>query len=169
MIQLDRIFESLEKAIEIENQSRRFDELDESELIGRTEIRIMGQMSLLTNDTVHRQIKLVGTLDVDAAVDGGYYGWVGKKFDELLRAQNLELDQYADEIWLPKGASFDEIFSSKHLSCLRLNHLDALVSKAVKAKVKNRLLIQQALVAYPDLRELLRKNNVNAAYFEDEE
>lgn len=53
MIQLDKIFESLEKAIEIENQSRRFDELDESELVGRTEIRIMGQMSLLTNDTVH--------------------------------------------------------------------------------------------------------------------
>lgn len=65
----------------------------------------------------YTQIKLVGTLDIDATVDGGYYGWVGKKFDELLRAQNLELDQYADEIWLPKGASFDEIFSSKHL-CL---------------------------------------------------
>lgn len=54
-------------------------------------------------------------------------------------------------------------------ACLRLNHLDALVSKAVKAKVKNRLLIQQALLAYPELRELLRKNNVNCAYFEDEE
>ncbi len=141
----------------------------EDELITKTEIRIMGQMSLLTNDAVKAQIKLVGTLDVDAAVDGGYYGWVGKKFDELLRAQGLELDQYADEIWLPEGASFDEVFSSKHLSCRRLHHLDALVSKAVKAKVKNRPLILQALLAYPELRELLRENNVDATYFEDEE
>ncbi len=169
MVQFDKIFNNLERAIEIENQARRFDDFEENELIVKTEIRIMGQMSLLTNDAVQAQIKLVGTLDVDAAVDGGYYGWVGKKFDELLRAQNLELDQYADEIWLPEGASFDQVFSSKHLSCLRLNHLDALVSKAVKAKVKNKPLIQQALIAYPELRDILRANDVDLAYFEEEE
>ncbi len=70
MVPLDKVFESLERAIEIENQLRRTDELGEDELIRKTEIRIMGQMSLLTNDAVKAQIKLLGTLDVDAAVDG---------------------------------------------------------------------------------------------------
>ena len=106
----------------------------------------MGQMSLLTNRTISAQIKLIGTVDVDASIDGGPYSWVGKKFAQILAAKGLELDKYADEIWLPKNATFQKVFSGKILTCLRLDPLDALVSKAVKAPEKNRILIRQALV-----------------------
>ena len=156
MVQLEKIFRRLDEAIEVENQSRRADDFEASELVGLTEIRIMGQMSLLTNDAVTAHIRLFATQDVDAVISGGRHGWVAKKFSKLLEADGLELDDYADEIWLPdlaprfgsqiwlpEGATFTQVFSGAYLTCLRLNHLDALVSKAVKAPAKNRILIRQ--------------------------
>ena len=169
MVQLEKIFRRLDQAIEVENQGRRADDLEERELIGATEIRIMGQMSLLTNDNVTAEIKLFATQDVDAVVSGGRYGWVAKKFSELLEADGLELDDYADEIWLPDGATFTKVFSGTYLTCLRLNHLDALVSKAIKAPVKNKILIRQALVAFPALRARIEANGGDLATFEDEQ
>lgn len=168
MLPFENIFECLDKAIEVENQSRRADDFEESDLIGATEIRIMGQMSLLTNGTVTGLMRLFGTQDVDAVVTGGRYGWVAKKLSELLEAEGLELDEYADEIWLPRGAAFTKVFSGEYLTCLRLNHLDALVSKAVKAPAKNRILIRQALVVFPDLRALIKVNGGDLANFEEE-
>ncbi|MCP4447571.1 MAG: hypothetical protein GY811_19855 [Myxococcales bacterium] len=166
MVPLVKIFQDLDEVIGVENQQRR---LDDDEPLEDIEIRVLGQMSLLTNEAVSAQITLVGTLDVDASVTGGCYSWVGKKFSELLEAQNLELDRYSDEIWLPEGAAYVEIFSGKYLTCLRLHHLDALESKAVKAPEKNRLLIQQALPIYPVLEKRLMARNIDITYFEDAE
>ena len=63
MVQLLNIFGRPDVAIEEENQSRRADDFEESELIGASEIRVMAQMSLLTNDIVTAQIALFGTRD----------------------------------------------------------------------------------------------------------
>ncbi len=124
-------------------------------------------MSLLTNESVTAQITLFGTQDVDAVVSGGRYGWVAKKFSELLEGDGLELDDYADEIWLPEGASFTQVFTGAHLTCLRLNPLDALVSKAIKAPAKNKILIRQALLVFPELRGRIEANGGDPARFEE--
>lgn len=166
---LAKCFERLNEAIEVENTARLEDRLGRNELIPRTEIRIMGQMSLLTNDVVSAQIHLIGTVDVDASIDGGPYSWVGKKFAEILAIDGLELDKYADEIWLPTGASFTEVFSKKNLRCVRLEPIPALISKAVKAPVKNRILIRQALAVFPELKPLIEAHGGDISNFEGEE
>ena len=131
VVELHSIFERLTTAIDAENESLKDEGL---ELLASTEIRMMGQMSLLINAEVRAQIRLFGTADVDATVRGEY--WIQKKFAEILLEEGLELDPVADEIWLPEGATFSEIYSSEILRCLRLDPLYALLSKAIKAKEK---------------------------------
>jgi len=165
MVDLHDVFERLAHAIDIECAERREADLP---LLRHTEIRVMGQMSLLSNPELQAQIRLFGTRDVDATVRGEY--WVQKKFEAFLVERGLELDPVAEEIWLPKGSTFSEVFSSKRLTCVRLDPLYALVSKAIKAKEKNRLLLQQALPIFGHaLREMIEKYGGDLAYFETQE
>lgn len=150
-------------AIDEENQSLREEGLT---TLQATEIRVMGQMSLLSNPQVIAQIRLFGTMDVDATVTGEY--WIQKKFEELLLAEGLELDPVASEIWLPVEATFTTVFSGTILTCLRLDPLGALVSKAIKAKEKNRILIRQALPLWgAPLEELIEKYGGDLTYFRE--
>jgi hypothetical protein len=165
MVELRDVFERLARAIDTESASRREEDLPP---LGHTEIRVMGQMSLLSNPEVQAQIRLFGTRDVDATVRGEY--WVQKKFEEFLLEQGLELDSVANEIWLPKEATFSEVYSSPKLTCLRLDPIYALVSKAIKAKEKNRILIRQALPIFGDeLRSLIEEYGGDLTYFEVQE
>ncbi len=162
---MDGIFVRLEDAIADENVSLSGEGLA---LLGPTEIRVMGQMSLLSNPEVQAQIRLFATADVDATVRDEY--WVQKKFAELLLEEGLELDPVANEIWLPEDATFTETFSGKLLTCLRLDPLYALVSKAIKAKEKNRLLVRQALSVFGnELSDLIEQYGGDLKYFEEQE
>ncbi len=123
-------------------------------------------MSLLSNPLVQEQIRLFGTVDVDATVRGEY--WIQKKFEELLLEEGLELDPVADEIWLPVEATFTTVFSETILTCLRLDPLGALTSKAIKAREKNRILIRQALPVYgAPLEGLIKKYGGDLTYFQE--
>ena len=165
MVRLDAIFAALAGEIAQENVTLREEGLTP---LAHTEIRVMGQMSLLSNTEVQAQIRLIATVDVDATVRGEF--WVQKKFEELLLKDGLELDPVASEIWLPAEATFTEMFSSNLLTCLRLDALYALVSKAIKAKEKNRILIRQALPIFGrELEDLIKKYGGDLVYFEEQD
>ncbi len=158
---LIQIFENLDRAIEVENEERRE---SGTLLLPKTEIILLGQMSLLENPEVKAHITLFATYDVDAIVKGSH--WIQRKFNELLKKEGLELDSLSHEIWIPPESTFTDIFSSNYLHCLRLDPLYALLSKAIKAKEKNKILIAQALDIYGDkLRSLIKKYHGNLDYF----
>ena len=158
---LEKVFRALDKEIEIENQQRRE---DSALLLTKAEIRLLGQMSLISNPEVQAQITLLATFDVDALVKGGH--WIESKFRDLLKKEDLELDSLSHEIWIPSESTFTEVFSSNRLVCLRLDPLYVFLSKAIKAKEKNRMLIAQALEIYGnELRKLIQKYGGDLKYF----
>lgn len=156
------ILKHLDHEIDQENQRRR----KEGDFgLPRTEIKILGQMSLISNPEVSAQINLFSTFDVDALIEGHY--WVKTEFEKLLKNNALELDPLSDEIWIPSESTFSEFFLSVRLICSRLDPVYALASKAIKAKEKNKLLIAQALDVYgDDLKKLIKKYGGDIRYFE---
>lgn len=158
---LEKVFKSLDEAIGKENAQRR---QDGSLGIPKAEIKVLGQMSLISNPEVQAKITLFATFDVDAIVTGPH--WIETTFKALLKKEGFELDPLSNEIWIPEESTFTNIFSSNHLTCFRLDPLFAFLSKAIKAKEKNRIIISQALEAYGnDLKQLIIKYGGDLNYF----
>ena len=59
----------------------------------------------------------------------------------------------SSEVWIPPGAKYLEIFSGNALDCEILDPISALVSKAIKAPEKNRILVREALNVYGETLE----------------
>jgi len=158
---LEKIFQQLDKAIEKENDERR----QEGALgLPHAEIKILGQMSLISNPEVQAKITLFATFDVDAIIKAPH--WIETAFKNLLEKERFELDPLSHEIWIPKESTFTTIFSSSRLTCSRLDPLFTLLSKAIKAKEKNKVLIAQALAVYgDDLKNLIIKYEGDLNYF----
>ena len=150
MNELKEVFVALDHAISSENVSR--DSMGGLELRSAT-IRILGQMSLLLNDSVSKQFNLFATQDVDAHVLGESF--VIQTFKKLLADRGLEFDFLSTEIWLPLDATYIPVYEGDKLRCEILDPISALVSKAVKAPEKNKLLIRSALEIYGE--DLARK------------
>jgi hypothetical protein len=136
-----------------------------SPVIPRAEIQILGQMSLLANPYVSSLISLADTGDLDALLRTEYV--VEKALRDILKAHGLVYDETSNEIWLPPGSKFEELFSFTHVSVTRIDAESALVSKAVKAQAKNRLLIRQALFSkkFSGLADRIEQNGGQIEYF----
>ena len=162
MNEIKEVFVELDNAIASENALR--DSMGGLELRNAT-IRILGQMSLLLNDSVSRQINLFATQDVDAHVLGESF--VVHTFKKLLEDRGLEFDFLSTEIWLPSDATYIPVYEGDKLRCEILDPISALVSKAVKAPEKNRLLIRSALEIYgEDLAERIKKHGGDISVFQ---
>lgn len=103
-------------------------------------IRVLGQMALLEQ---HVPLHLVATQDVDAV--GDYEHAVERELARLLRARGKELDPLAHEAWMPKDTRYRRLFTGAFVTLDVAEPEAVLISKALKAPVKNRALITEYL------------------------
>jgi hypothetical protein len=138
---LANIFRSLEEWVDLENAAARAGGLPP---LKRSRFRIVGQTALL-----HASLgfDVTATMDVDAYTDASYA--IKSRFNELLRAEGLELDPLSDEIWMPTETRYVEIFAGDWIHAERAEPEYVLVSKAVKALEKNKQLLRSYLAAAP--------------------
>lgn len=142
------VFNELDSQIVSVNKERHNEGLPGIE---RAQIKVLGQMALILNEEISQRIPLFSTQDVDALVQGEWI--VTSIFKTLLENNGLQFDFLSTEIWIPDGATYHTIFSGQSLDCEILDPISVLVSKAIKAPEKNRILVRQALTIYGNLLE----------------
>ena len=121
-------------------------------------------MGLWVDEEVAAKLHPIATVDLDTKVKTK--GMTLDKFKELLKEENLVLDDLSNEIWLPEETEYIDFFEGEYVKCKRALPLYLLVSKAIKAPEKNRVLIQNALIEYEDeLADLILKYEGNLDYF----
>ena len=158
---INKILVKLDKRIANENK-QRFD--SGGMTLKKAKICILGQFSLMTHPNVSAQLTLLATADVDAFIDSDW--WIKNEFKKLLNKEGLEYDELSNEIWIPPQSTFTKIYDSKNIYCDVIDPLYALVSKAIKAKEKNKILISDALNLYGDeLGTLIQKFGGDRIYF----
>jgi len=87
-------------------------------------------------------------------------------FKTVIARNGYRFDDLATQIWLPKNATFHTIYESEILIVKTVDPISALISKAVKAKEKNRGLIKQALTKLGDeLAGGIELNGGDLGYF----
>lgn len=140
--QLKSIFERLNVRIAELNQERRSEGM-----LGATgvEIRLLGQMCPLADPRISAVLHLAQTADVDAFLQMDSF--VKEELKKLLAEAGLFFDEDSTLVWIPEGATFEPLFSLPNLTVLALDPESALVSKAVKAPEKNKVLIREALAS----------------------
>lgn len=160
---LKRLFRELDLWITRENESRDKEGVFK---FRKCEIKLLGQMSLLANERVSAWLDLVGTRDLDADL-GNIEHPIKRRMIELLKANRLEYDEDSEKIWLPAGKKFEVLFRFKNLTVSILDPESALVSKAIKAKEKNKQLIQEAIALnkFPNLIDRIEENGGDIEYF----
>jgi len=159
---LENIFKKLNERIGEMNDDRR-----REGLIGlpKAEITLLGQMSLLAQEHIAAALALTQTVDLDAKLKMDHI--IKQELKALLAEAGLIYDEDSHLIWLPKTAKFMELFN---FSCVAIKCVDAesaLVSKAVKAHEKNKVLIRQAIASgeFPKLTERIIENGGNLENF----
>jgi hypothetical protein len=152
--QLEDLFARLDEWIKALNRKRR--EAGGLAAIG-TEIWLLGQVSLLARPRVSALLHLAQTADLDAflKMDGAVKG----ELKRLLAEAGLVYDEDSTLIWIPEGAVFEPLYSFSNLTVLALDPESALVSKAVKAPEKNKVLLREALTLgeFPGLADRILK------------
>lgn len=125
-------------------------------------IRALGQSALLE---IGLPVELAATKDVDVYAD--YDDAIRRRFAELLAGRGLELDLLAHEIWMPRETRYTPAFSGKLVQLMLAEPEAILVSKALKAPAKNRVLITEYLSVGATERfwELARKYALDPGAF----
>ena len=139
---LKTVFAELDSRIEEVNRERR---KEEGFPLPKAEVKLLGQMSLLTNEKISSLVTLAQTGDLDALLK--MESVVKELLKELLRKRGLLYDEDSYLIWIPDGAKFERVFSFKNVLVTSIDPESALVSKAIKAPVKNKQLIREAIVS----------------------
>ena len=103
-------------------------------------IRVLGQTALFEANVA---LTLAVTKDVDVRAD--YDDAVRREFERLLETEGRELDPLGHEIWMPVETQYSELFAGKLVRLLLAEPEAVLVSKALKAPVKNRPLLTEYL------------------------
>lgn len=125
-------------------------------------IHLFGQTALLESSL---GIPLVATQDVDVYVDYEYS--VKKKFEDLLGLRNLLVVPAGHEAWMPEETIYECCYDGSYVTG-HIAHPDfVLLSKALKAPVKNNVLLTDylALGATERFVALAEKYNVDLELF----
>ncbi|MBI4042065.1 MAG: hypothetical protein HY391_01180 [Deltaproteobacteria bacterium] len=159
---VQRIFQKLDDWIEKQNELRR---KEGNLLLSRSEITLLGQMSLLTNERVSALLHLVQTVDMDAFLQMEHE--IKTKMKEILSEEGFIYDEDSHLVWAPPDSRIDLLFEFKNVAVKTIDPESALVSKAIKAPERNRHLIQEAIAsgAFPSLIERIEKSGGNLASF----
>ena len=160
--QLELIFKELNERVDFINKER----LEEGGLrVSRAEVILLGQMSLLVNKKVSAILSLAQTADIDAQLDMDSV--VKKELTSILKKYGLIYDEDSKLIWIPPGAKFEILFDLKNVVVKSIDPESALVSKAVKAPVKNKQLIREAIASgkFKTLIARIEKNGGKLEFF----
>lgn len=152
---IETIFNELDKKIEQINLERRSEGLP---TFPKGEVKLLGQMSLLSNDNVSLVLSLAHTGDMDAFLKMDYI--IEKALKEILVKHGFIYDDDSYLIWIPNGTTFDDLFDLEHVTVKVIDPESALVSKAIKAPEKNKQLIREAIASdkFPNLVERILTN-----------
>lgn len=153
--QLKELFGELNARIEEINCERK---AEGNFPLSKSQVKLLGQVSLLNNKRVSAILTLAQTGDLDALLTMDHI--VKDELKEVLRRHGLIYDEDSYLIWIPPGAKFKKVFS---FACVVVESIDpesALVSKAVKAPAKNKQLIREAIASeeFPTLVDRILKN-----------
>ncbi len=153
--QLQGLFKELNSRINILNTERS---ASGSATIPKAEIIILGQISLLVNEKVSAVLTLALTGDLDALLRTEHV--VKEELKLILKKQKLIYDEDSHLIWIPPGSSFDPLFDFSNLTVKCIDPESALVSKAIKAVKKNKVLIREAIASgvFPKLVDRILEN-----------
>jgi len=158
------IFKELNDRIDAENGEREETGVPK---LRPVEVRILGQVTLLANELVAQILPLQMTNDLDAVIEVAQGFVIAVLKDEILPKFGLELDRDSGLVWIPPGSSYEPFLDSKYVRVKLLDPESALVSKAVKAKVKNRVLIIDAIASerFSSLVQRIQDNGGDLDYF----
>ena len=162
---MKKIFAELDQAVEFENRQR----LKEGALrIPKSEVIILGQMSLMLNESTATILTLIQTGDMDAKLQMDYF--TKNKLMNLLEANGLVFDEDSHLIWMPEDASIINLFKFKNIEVKLIDAESTLVSKAVHAPLKNKQLVRQAIASgkFPNLVDRIIENNGKIDIFLEE-
>jgi hypothetical protein len=125
-------------------------------------IRVLGQTALLEAEL---SLRLAATLDVDVRAD--YDDAVRREFERLLAAAGRELDPVAHEIWMPRETRYLDFYAGRFVRVELAEPEAVLVSKALKAPLKNGPLVTEYLALGPSERfvALARKYKLDLEQF----
>ena len=109
--------------------------------LGRAVFRILGQTALIEAQI---DLELAATMDVDAYANPA--DWViTQKFDELLHGSGRHWDPHSSEIWMPEETEYTPLYTGRAVDALLAAPEYVLLSKAIKAPIKNRNLMIEFL------------------------
>ena len=158
---INQILLDLEQKIAHEHAQRMGDEF---RTISKTKITILGQFSLLANPKVSALLTLTATVDVDALIQGDWK--IIASFKEILTKYGLHYDEDSALIWIPEGSKFDIIYDSPTLICEVIDPMHAILSKAIKARERNKILVRDAIAVFgKPLVELIKKFGGDPEFF----
>jgi len=140
---LKDLVHKFEQIIDSENERRKIDGLDPHQQL---EVTILGQFSLFLHPEIAQALNPTATLDLDAWVKGAAVP--RSIFERLVREAGFKYDDKSEFIWVPDESKYKIIYQSPLLLCKAIDPFYALVSKAVKAPEKNRILLQNAISYY---------------------
>ena len=143
-----KIFTELDQAVERENRQL----VKEGTLtIPKSEVLLLGQMSLMLNESVAKILNLIQTGDMDAKLRMDHF--TKSKLLQLLEESGLVYDEDSHLVWIPENYTTINFIKLKYIDVNLIDAESVLLSKAVHAPEKNRQLIRQAIVSghFPDL------------------
>jgi hypothetical protein len=149
---LKQAFARLDARLAAENQRRRS---EGRPLLPRATFRVLGQTALIE---AKLDLELAATMDVDA---------VAQTFNEILSATGQHWDPHSGEIWMPPETQYSSLFLGQYVEALLARPEYVLISKALKARDKNRNLIIEYLAKSPSelFLGLAQKYQVDLEWF----
>ena len=113
--------------------------------LSRAAVTLLGQMSLLAQEEVSAILTLAQTGDMDALLEMDFV--VKVELKKILEDQGFLYDEDSPLIWIPPGATFKKLFEFDWVEVRVIDAESALVSKAIKAPNKNKVLIREAIAS----------------------
>jgi hypothetical protein len=103
-------------------------------------IRVLGQMALLE---ARAPLPVTVTNDVDVYADYEYA--IEREFRRLLEQEGKSLDPSGHEVWMPRETRYSTLFRGQYVTLQIADLESVLLSKALKAPIKNRTLLTEYL------------------------
>jgi hypothetical protein len=159
---LRKIFSTLDKRVKEINRRHLKEELRP---VLKSEVKLLGQMSLLVDERVSAILSLAQTADMDALLKMDHI--VKLELKKILSKEGLVYDEDSPLIWIPKDSKFNGLFEFDHVKVTSIDPESALVSKAVKAAKKNKQIVREAIASdcFPNLVERILTNGGNLEDF----
>ncbi len=156
------IFAKLDKAIAKLNALNREEKLF---AYAKAEITLLGQVGLLMNENAALQLTIAQTADLDAVLKAE--DKIKQTLKQILAEYGYTYDEDSPYIWVPPRSTLTPLFDFKHVFVNALDAESVLVSKAIKAASKNKILIREALASdlFPNLANRIVANKGNLKDF----